>query len=158
MLWKSIEESVVHIQLLKHEVVFVSGCFRTNCIKRNKEGECFPGSFPHSSQHPGLEGQNHVTVFLRWRTWEQPFLRHALQSVNSSQVRFHLSSPKLLPGINTKKIMLHRRFKEIKDKPLLPAKQSQLPEIFLCETLYTDTPGILSGVYGSNFFSHQGRI
>lgn len=85
-------------------------------------------------------GQNHVTVFLRWRTWEQPFLRPCLQSVNSSQVRFHSSSPKLLPGINTKRIMLHRRFKEIKDKPLLPAKQSQLPEIFLCETLYKDTP------------------
>lgn len=100
---KSIEESVVHIQLLKQQKSFlsldVSGQIAS---KRNKEGGMFFLAPSLIALHPGLEGAEPRDSLLRWRTWEQPFLRPCLHcKFQPSQISFVLL--KLLPGINTTK-------------------------------------------------------
>lgn len=81
-------------------------------------------------QHPGLMGAE-----SRDNLFEVENMRIALSQIVLAIYKFqpgqiHSLSPKLLPGINTKRIVLHRLFKEINYKPLLLAKQVQLPEIF----------------------------
>jgi hypothetical protein len=87
--------------------------------KEIKKENVFSGYSSHGSQPLGL-----VTAGSRDHLFEMENMGMALCQIVLAIYKFQPSpnfslSPKLLPGTNTKRIALHRLFKEINYKPLL---------------------------------------